>query len=417
MSCPRLTAALLGAATAWSLLAAPALASTPAGPGVDGRVIGPERSVFNHSTEDCPAYELPHVTGTDDPMVDDIPDQPPRAFRTADGRVTLIASSRVVLRMVGPDLDHLTRDCSPVFVSPYLGTDASSYAMRLWMYTPYTPDGVHVYALMHTEYHGNTNLPATHQNCPSGSTQLCWYDAITLATSDTAGAQFELTPRPPANLVASIPYRYDPDANGAAGYFETSNIVQRGDYYYALMTAQPYGAQRRGTCLIRSDDLADPDSWRGWDGSSFDVRFINPYADTPGDPSAHVCPPVSPENLGSTAQGLVYSTYLDRYIAVDSGTRKNADGSVTQGVFYSTSTDLVHWTPRQLLWRQPIFNYWKPGDPNPIGYTSLIDPSSPSRNFETVGRTPYLYFVRDGWAGGFQSNRNLHRIRVRFDSP
>ena len=30
------------------------------------------------------------------------------------------------------------------------------------------------------------------------------------------------------------------------------------------------------------------------------------------------------------------------------------------------------------------------GDPDPIAYPSLLDPSSPSRTFETTGRHPYL---------------------------
>src|SRR4051794_34041203 len=162
-------------------------------------VVGPEQTVFDWGRQRCPDYLLPHVTGTDGRIVRDMPDAPTRAYRTAGGQVNLIASGRVTRRMVGPDLDHLRRDCSPVLVSPYLGTDASSYAMRLWMYSPYTPDGTHVYALLHTEYHGDSNLPATPRNCPSGDRLLCWYDAITMAASTDAGSHFGLAPRPPTS--------------------------------------------------------------------------------------------------------------------------------------------------------------------------------------------------------------------------
>jgi hypothetical protein len=385
--------------------------------GVTVRVIGNEQSVFDRSTQHCPDYTLPRVTGKDGPLVKDMPDQPARAFRTADGHVTLMASNRVALRMVGPNLNHVRRICRPALVSPYLGQDASSYAMRLWMYSPYTPDGQHVYALLHTEYHGNSNLPATDENCPSGDKQLCWYDAITMASSNTAGTEFRLTPRPPGNLVASIPYKYDRNANGAAGYFETSNIIRKDGYYYALMTAMTYQAQKRGTCLIRTKHLADPTSWRGWNGRGFAVRFIDPYRDPGADPAKHVCRPVSPDRLGVTAQGLVYSTYLKRYVAVDSGAGRDPHGNLVDGVYFATSPDLFHWTKRRLLWRQQVFNDWQPGDPNPIGYASLIDPSSHSRNFDTVGRRPYLYFVRDQWNSVNRSNRNLHRIRIEFNLP
>jgi hypothetical protein len=412
-----------GAVSACLLLATAALAGVllgrgqaagTSGYGMSVRVIGTEQSVFDYSTQHCPDYRLPHITGSDGPTVPDIPDQPARAFRTADGRVVLIASNRVARRMVGPDLNHLRHRCKPALVSPYLGDDASSYAWRLWLSSPYTPDGKHVYALLHSEYHGNSNLPATVANCPSQSKKLCWYNAITLASSADSGRRFSLVPDPPGNLVASAPYPYDPLAGRRVGYFTISNIVRRGRRYFALMTAQSYRAQRRGTCLIRTRHLADPTSWRAWNGHRFGVHFIDPYRDLGADPAKHVCQPVSPGNLKVTAQSLVYSTYLRRYIAVDAGTGRDARGEIVHGVFFATSRDLIHWTKRQPLWQQQIFNNWRRGDPNPIGYASLLDPHSRSRNFNTVGRTPFLYFVRDQWDRGQLSNRNLHRIRLEF---
>jgi hypothetical protein len=288
--------------------------------------------------------------------------------------------------------------------------------MRVWLYSPYTTDGTHVYGLLHTEYHGDSNLPATPQNCPSGSAQLCWYNAITLATSTNAGADFQLAAYPPDHLVASIPYPYDPNANSPAGYFETSNIIARNGFYYALMTAMDYRAQRRGTCLIRTNQLGVASSWRGWNGTSFGVRFIDPYTAPGLNPFDHVCRPLAPDNLGVNGQGLVYSPALGRYIAVDAGEKIGAGGHPVDGVWFSTSPDLIDWTPRQLLWRQPTFNDWHPGEPNPVGYASLIDPTSASRNFSTIGRDPYLYFVRDNWAHGNLADRDVHRVRVEFSA-
>ena len=138
----------------------------------------------------------------------------------------------------------------------------------------------------------------------------------------------------------------------------------------------------RVVVLEKGEDERYPCNSRVATGA-LNVAHTDPYS----DPAAHVCEPVSPSQLGVTAQGLVWSATLKQYIAVDAGTGKDPQGDIVDGVFYSTSPDLIHWSPRQLLWQQQVFNNWQQGDPNPIGYASLIDPTSHSRNFETVGRT------------------------------
>ena len=55
--------------------------------------------------------------------------------------------------------------------------------------------------------------------------------------------------------VATIPSRQDVDQGHSRGFFEPSNIVKRGDAYYALIRAGAEGAQKAGTCLFRTDDL------------------------------------------------------------------------------------------------------------------------------------------------------------------
>ena len=49
---------------------------------------------------------------------------------------------------------------------------------------------------------------------------------------------------PPRHLVASVPYRYEPDA-GPYGLFQPSNIVRRPEdgYYYALIHAEAFTAR------------------------------------------------------------------------------------------------------------------------------------------------------------------------------
>ena len=102
--------------------------------------------------------------------------------------------------------------------------------------------------------------------CPSGDRQACWYNSITLARSTDGGRTFSQR-APPGHLVASVPYPYEPDA-GPFGLFGPSNIVYRAEdqHYYALIQAQRYGAQRAGTCVIRTARLDRPGAWRAWDG-------------------------------------------------------------------------------------------------------------------------------------------------------
>ena len=85
------------------------------------------------------------------------------------------------------------------------------------------------------------------------------------------------------------------------------------------------------------------------------------------------------------------------------------------GFYYSTSADLIHWEPRRLIHEAEMAYTYECGDPNPVAYPSLLDPDSSSRNFETTGRAPWLYFTRFHYKDcKFTSNRDLVRVRVRF---
>ena len=77
------------------------------------------------------------------------------------------------------------------------------------------------------------------------------------------------------------------------------------------------------------------------------------------------------------------------------------------GFYYSLSDDLVHWSaPIRIMDTRA----W--GDVGELRlYPSLLDPASSSRNFETTGRSPWLYFTR--FHGGFGSlDRDLVRVRI-----
>jgi hypothetical protein len=359
-------------------------------------IAGPEETVFDWSRDAC------------EPR--DIPDDSARAFRDATGRVQLIASHYVNRRELGADLGHLTHQCELIMGSDY-DPLPESFNDHEWLASTYTFDGRTVFGLVHDEYHGHRH----EGRCASGEYVKCWYNAITFARSDDGGRTYR-QPEGSAKLIATVPYRYTPDA-GPYGLFNPSNIVYReaDGHYYFMARAQPHEKQKHGACLLRTRDLADPRSWRGWGGSGFDVRFIDPYRDTsaPGD---HVCEPVSPRQIGGMSESLTWNTYLDRFLLVSPGsayspTRKRS----LSGFFYSTSPDLVHWSERRLLREVTLPWQFECGDSAPVAYPSVLDPDSKSRNFETTGRDPLLFFTRFHYSDCNQTlNRDLVRVQLHL---
>ena len=84
------------------------------------------------------------------------------------------------------------------------------------------------------------------------------------------------------------------------------------------------------------------------------------------------------------------------------------------GIYYATSPDLITWTAPQLLFPTPTM-LDKGCDTMPVAYPSLIDPDSPSRNFEDTDDDAYIYMTRitmEGCKTGW--NRNLVRLRVHI---
>ena len=57
---------------------------------------------------------------------------------------------------------------------------------------------------------------------------------------------------------------------------------------------------------MRTANLADPNSWRGWDGDGFDVRFANPYRERI-DATKHLCKPISLPEIGVMSQTLTWT--------------------------------------------------------------------------------------------------------------
>jgi hypothetical protein len=386
---------LVRAAVVLAVAAALVWTTKPDGGESSAELVGPTQPVFVWSRDAC------------EPI--DIPDTPARAFRDASGRVQLIASSYVNRRMIGPSLDEVRQSCDIVLQSGYNPSPAT-FSDREWIAATYTPDGRTVHAVVHDEYQGNEH-PG---RCSAGQYHPCWFNSLTYAVSRDGGRTYA---RPPVSsrLIATVPYQYEP-GTGPYGIFQPSNVVRNeaDGYYYVLVRGELYKDQPRGTCLLRTRDLSRPDSWRAWDGDGFDVQFVNPYnpAAAAADPAQHVCSAVDFEDIGGMTQSLTYSTYLKKWVLVGVMTTPRLKSG---GIYYSVSDDLLNWSNARLLKHVELTFTFKCGDEDPIAHPSLLDPSSKSRNFQTIGREPYLYYTLVRYDDCQQTlNRDLLRVRVRF---
>jgi len=216
--------------------------------------------------------------------------------------------------------------------------------------------------------------------------RTCFMTALTYAVSTDGGASFA-SPEPPGNLLATIPIQYAPDI-GAVGLWQPSNIVKHPSdgYYYMLTQLDIHIGSRneQGECLSRTDDLSDPTSWRAWDGTDFDMKFVDPYTDTATDPQDATCTSV----VTAPAWSLTYNTYLERFVAVS-----EIPSLDPPGVYFRTSEDLIRWSSPKFIVESTIGfanEFTTPFE----AYPSVIDPQSPSMSFDTVGETAYLYYTR-----------------------
>jgi PKD domain-containing protein len=363
--------------------------------GPDAQGLGPEQTVFDHSSE---------ATGDLIEACDtwDIPDQPARAFRDDQGRVQIQFGANEPRRNIGSDLNAASsfghHDCT---VTSQDGRDPnpSHYDMYSWLAAPYTFDGHTVYSLVHEEFRGWEAAQPYSCQPPNNDTTKCWYNAITLKTSTNSGDRYAHTPAP-SHLVASVPYTWV-NQTGPYGVFSPSNIIRKqpdDGYLYVIVRAKEPG-NADISCVMRTQAtpqaLGSPTSWLAWgDGpdpgstDSYEVQFVNPYTYnfTNDPPANHMCKDIGGGIVTGVSESLTYNTYFGKYMLV------GAYGNPVPGFFYSLSDDLINWSQNKLLIGLETQHSWQCGDPDPARDPSLLDPSSSSRNFETTGRQLYVYY-------------------------
>jgi hypothetical protein len=307
--------------------------------------------------------------------------------------------------MVGPNLNQVRHECKVIYRSPH-DPDPAHFLDENWVTSLYTEDGRRIAALMHSEYHGDQHPGMCGDLNDPAHAQDCAWIAITYAESQDGGQLFR-EPAPPKNLVASLPYAYDRDnKSGAQGYDSPTNILKLGKYYYSLVNVRnEYKEQRYGPCLIRTTNLFDPSSWRGFDGRNFTIQFIDPYVDQKDAPAKHVCFPIVPGTIDSLAVDRRTGTILGVVYVEDN---RYGHGP---GLYLMASNDLIHWsTPSLVASTRDLFASYPSGNFSYL-YFALLDPESTDRNFATVSATPFIYYVRlDNDHGPYQ--RVLFRRRI-----
>ena len=118
-----------------------------------------------------------------------------------------------------------------------------------------------------------------------------------------------------------------------SGFVVQSNIVQSGNAWYVLAAFQPQyhsgnGSNYERICLFRSSNVLSADAWRGWNGSAFSVTTL-----TISNPGSNFCTGVLPFTFRFD---LRFSSICNCWITL---------GASQTAWLYSTSYDLIYWTP------------------------------------------------------------------------
>jgi hypothetical protein len=363
---------------AMAMIAVSAAQNTPT---ITGTLDGSRTIVFETQVDSC--------------SPNDIPDAMARAFRDYTGTVHFVTASSEMYQSLGPSLDSLVHNCTPAFKS-FNDANPADYNDQIWLDSFYTFDGKRIAALSHTEYHGWAHSG----ECHTQNFNECEYDSDTYHQSSDGGYHFKSF-AVPNNLVAEVPFKYEID-RGPIGYSVDSNIVEYGGWYYAIVTndgnwppnCTPGPGPNRclmlsGAAPMRTKDVFNPSSWRGWNGTDFSLTFVDPYLGTVEHPEQHVYPPV--QNLNAVNGLNVYQS-ANVVVATLWDYWDNEYGP--PGMYLTTSTDLVNWTKPTLVVTLAQITADDPPGNWLYAYFSLIDPDAPDMSFSIVGDHPYLYYVR-----------------------
>jgi hypothetical protein len=334
-----------------------------------------------------------------------IPDAPARAFRRADGRISLYATHFDNWTLVGATFDTLRPDCRATMRS----SDYASQGMgSLWIEATYTEDGRNIVGLVSQDL----TAKMKELGCdPAGKPGKCWLNNIIAVQSRDMGETFEPLATD-KRVVASLGQSYSDSKTLRHGYFTTSNIVASEEFFYVFMYAQGEGVQKPGNCLFRTQSPLDPSSWRGWDGAGYNI------VPRPNGRETGACQPVAPNILTHEIRSVSFITASRTWVAVFANRLKmGEEKEAVPGFYMSSSKDLLNWNaPTRIMETptRPRIDSWE----RTTGYPAIIDPESRSRNFDTIdGPNPVLlYTVHHLKNGQGTMNRDLVYVPLRIES-
>jgi hypothetical protein len=266
----------------------------------------------------------------------------------------------------------------------------------------HSKDGRSVLGFVHNEYHGHEH---GHQPCNVTNRQdyECWYSSVTLVKSEDGGRTFARPPAP-ANVLMSLPWRFTPGRKraGVGGPKVVGNPADGKVYVFATSGDRSRGI-RGGQCLVRGSGAGG--DWEMWDGKRF----------APYDASPYGCSGACTGRLGDCEQVMNGNVFSVRYIPAFKAFI--ALHLAWNKVVYRLSSDLVRWSEPEVLLETTLSAHRRSGDPAPNWYFSFLDPTSASRNFDTLETRPYLYFVRFRLDGDRVVNgrRDVMRIPLRIE--
>jgi len=243
---------------------------------------------------------------------------------------------------VGPALTSLKHTCTPYFNHSKLDGRLEDFNANTWIEAPVVLNETHVYALSHLDSYNGVDGNGHYAG-------RALYSSLLLHESTDGGATFHPVRPPPGHLVATSPYD---NRNGSYGNLKPglgmpSSVLKdpKSQYWYVMAYANwghDVEAQKGGQCLLRTDDISDPASWRAWSGPAkgfSNTVNVSPVLGPVPDPDSHTCEVLldngTGKPLGLRHISLVWSTYFNKYLAF---------GGIGRNLAFSVSDDLITWS-------------------------------------------------------------------------
>lgn len=347
-------------------------------------------------------------------------DGPLRAFEDDSHTIHLTVTNGAAKswQWTGSATDYMSRpstatlDCVSIMDGASNNPDPAAFDQRTWIQALYW-DSPRLYAYGHGDYMGYRSGVAGCTRPGTVGEPWCWYSSIPvwITRVDAPETHFTLNKITDApDHVAIYPHVQFPadplqsPKAGWIGYGAPSNIFRGrnadgthdGNYYMFAYTNSGYANQPRGVCLFRTATPEYRTTWRAWnDGTSqFDLQMKNPY--DPGTTNSP-CTVIEPSIFNTYLRSVQWHEASGHYI----GIYRRPDG-----VYYTTSTDLLNWNAPQLLLTSTT---------DEANYPVVIDfdgGDNGDDNFDTIydaGNT-YLYYGKVIGSGHTRITRRLIEV-------